>query len=157
MNKEDDLKGPAVKFPPPLIFLILMLVAYGAEHFFPISIGNSSGLKYMGVVIVILGICIVILVKRTFKRAETNIEPWKPTSKIISTGIFAYSRNPVYMAFCLASIGVGIFLNSLWILISFIPSAFLVYTIAIKKEELYLEEKFGEEYMHYKNQVRRWL
>jgi len=157
MNKEDDLKGPAVKFPPPLIFLILMLVAYGAQHVWPIGIGCSSGLKYIGVVIVILGITIVNLVKRTFKRAETNIEPWKPTTKIVPTGIYAHSRNPVYVAFCLAPIGIGIFLNSFWILISFIPSAFLVYIIAIKKEEVYLEKKFGEEYLHYKNQVRRWL
>jgi len=157
MNIEDDLKGPAVKFPPPLIFLILMLVAYGAYHFWPIGFGSSSGLRYIGLVIVILGIFIVILAKRSFNRVETNIEPWKPTTHIISTGIYAHSRNPIYSAFCLIPIGLGIFLNNFWILISFIPSAFLVYYIAIKKEEVYLGKKFGEEYHHYKNQVRRWL
>ena len=104
-----------------------------------------------------LGIGIVILVAQSFKHAETNIEPWKPTTRIISTGIYAYSRNPVYAGFCLVSIGIGIFFNSFWILISFIPSAILVYYVAIKKEEIYLEKKFGEEYLYYKNKVRRWL
>ena len=157
MSTEDDLNGPGVKFPPPLIFLVLMIAAYGAQHFWPIGIGSSWGLKYVGVGIVILGVCIVILTSRSFKRAETNIEPWKPTTRIISTGVFAYSRNPVYVAFCLVPIGIGIFLSSLWILISFIPSSFLVYCTAIRKEEAYLEKRFGEEYLRYKNQVRRWL
>ena len=157
MNIEDDKKGAAVKFPPPLIFLILLLAAYGVQYFWPIGIGSSSGFKYFGLGIVMLGIGIVILVSRSFKRAKTNIEPWKPTSKIISAGIFAYSRNPIYAGFCFVPIGIGVFLNSLWILISFIPSAVLVYTIAIKKEEAYLEKKFGEEYEHYKSKVRRWL
>ncbi len=157
MNTEDDKKGAAVKFPPPLIFLILLLAAYGVQQFWPISIGSSSGIKYLGLGIVMFGIGIVILVGRSFKSAKTNIEPWKPTTNIISTGIFAYSRNPIYAAFCLVPIGIGVFLNSFWILISFIPSAVLVYTIAIRKEEVYLEKKFGEEYKHYKNKVRRWL
>ena len=157
MNIEDDKKGAAVKFPPPLIFLILLLAAYGVQHFWPIGIGISSGFKYFGLGIVMLGISIVILVSRSFKHAKTNIEPWKPTTNIISTGIFAYSRNPIYAAFCLVPMGMGVFLNSFWILISFIPSAVLVYTLAIRKEEAYLEKKFGEEYVHYKSKVRRWL
>ncbi len=157
MSIEDDKKGAAVKFPPPLIFLFFLLAAYGLQHFWPISIGSSSGLKYIGGGVIALGIGIVVLVAQSFKRAETNIEPWKPTTKIISTGIYAYSRNPIYTGFCLVLIGIGIFLNSFWILISFIPSAILVNHVAIKKEEKYLEKKFREEYMLYKNKVRRWL
>ncbi|MCH6585044.1 MAG: isoprenylcysteine carboxylmethyltransferase family protein [Proteobacteria bacterium] len=141
---EDDKNGAAVKFPPPLIFLFLLLAAYGLQHIWPIGIGASSGLKYIGGGVVMLGIGIVILVAQSFKNAETNIEPWKPTTKIISTGIYAYSRNPIYAGFCLVSIGIGIFSNSFWILISFIPSAVLVYYIAIRKEEVYLEKNSGK-------------
>ena len=157
MSIEDDKKGAAVKFPPPLIFLFFLLVAYGLQHFWPIGIGGLSGLKYIGGGVVMLGIGIIIFVAQSFKRAETNIEPWKPTTKIISTGIYTYSRNPIYTGFCLISIGIGIFLNSFWILISFVPSAILVYYVAIRKEEIYLEKKFGEEYIFYKSKVRRWL
>lgn len=157
MNIENDKSGASVKFPPPLVFLILMLAAYGVHHFWPMRLGSLSEFKYIGVVVIILGICIVILARRSFKRAETSIEPWRPTTKIVSTGIFSYSRNPIYVAFCFISIGIGAFFNSIWILLSFIPSAVIIYYIAIKKEEAYLEEKFGEEYVYYKNKVRRWL
>jgi len=66
MNIEDDKKGAAVKFPPPLIFLLLRLAGYGLHHFWPISIGASSGLKYIGGGVVMLGIGIVILVAKCF-------------------------------------------------------------------------------------------
>jgi len=157
MNIENDKSGASVKFPPPLVFLTLILAAYGGHHFWPMRLGSLSGFKTIGVVIVIMGFCIAILAFRSFKRAKTNIEPWKPTTKIVSTGIFAYSRNPIYGALCLITIGTGAFFNSVWILLSFIPSAVIIYYIAIKKEEVYLEEKFGKEYLHYKNKVRRWL
>ena len=54
-------------------------------------------------------------------------------------------------------IGLGMFFDNLWILISFIPSSIIIYYIAIKKEEKYLEDKFGGEYLDYKNKVRRWI
>ena len=57
----------------------------------------------------------------------------------------------------LVAIGVGIILNSFWMLFSFLPSAVLVYFVAIKKEETYLEKKYGAEYLQYKKNVRRWL
>ena len=153
----NDEKGAAVKLPPPLIFLIIILATYGVHHFWPIGIGGSSVLKFIGVVAVVLGFSVVILASRSFKHAETNIEPWKPTTRIISTGFYRYSRNPIYVAFCLVQIGLGIIFNSFWILIGFVVSAALVYYIAIKKEETYLEIKFGEDYLRYRKKVRRWL
>ena len=157
MDTENDEKGAAVKFPPPLIFLVVIIVAYGVDYFWPIGLGGSFVIKYIGILVVILGIFVVILASRYFKHAETNIEPWKPTTKIISTGIYGYSRNPIYLAFCLVQIGIAVFLNSFWILVSIIVSASLVYHIAIKKEEGYLETKFGDDYIRYKKKVRRWL
>jgi len=157
LNSDKDKKGAAVKFPPPLIFLLMMLFAYGINYYYPINIGVSSKIKYLGWFLVVSSICLVIYISRLFARIETHIEPWKPTTAIISTGIYAYSRNPIYVAFCLIAIGVGIIVNSFWVLFSFLPSAALVYFIAIKKEEDYLQNKFGEEYFQYKNSVRRWL
>lgn len=135
----------------------MLLVTYGIHYLWPIGIGSMSVFKYIGIAIVVLGIGIIIYASIVFKKAETNIEPWKPTTKIISAGLYGYTRNPIYVAFCLIQIGMGIFLNSLWILIGFIITAILICHIAIKMEELYLETKFREEYILYKNKVRRWL
>ncbi len=157
MNIENDKKGAAVKFPPILIFLLVIIIAYGVHYISPKGLGGASGLKYIGILLVICGIAVVSLAIIYFRHAKTNIEPWKPTTQIISTGIYGYSRNPIYLALCLIHIGIAVFLNSLWILVSFIVTAILLYHFAINKEERYLEAKFGEDYIQYKNKVRRWL
>jgi len=152
-----DKKGAAVKFPPPLIFVLMMLIGYGIQTFYPISVGEALIIKYFAKAMIIISMSIAIYSLYQFFRAKTHIEPWQPTSSIISSGLFAYSRNPIYLSFCMMTIGISIAFNSLWMLVSTIPSALLVYIIAIKKEEQYLERKFGEEYLTYKNKVRRWL
>ncbi|MCJ8304221.1 isoprenylcysteine carboxylmethyltransferase family protein, partial [Shewanella sp.] len=91
------------------------------------------------------------------KRVKTNIEPWKPTTKIISTGIYAYSRNPIYLAFCTIPLGLGLFFSHIWLMLSVIPACISVYYLAIRPEEAYLTEKFGDEYLAYRSRVRRWL
>jgi len=157
MDNNNDTSGPSVKFPPPLVFIFMMLAGAGIHYISPIHLGVIQLSKYFGLGVILLGIFIIVLAAKTFKRAKTNIEPWKPTTTIVSSGIFAYSRNPIYIAFCLVTIGIGIFFNSLWIIISFLPSAIIIYYMVIKKEEAYLEEKFDEEYKNYKEKVRRWI
>ncbi len=157
LDSNNDEKGAAIKLPPLLIFLILLLIGYGTHYLYPVNIGIRSELKYVGILLILSAVAFIFYISRIFASAKTNIEPWKPTTKIISTGIYAYSRNPIYVAFCLIPIGIGIVLDSFWIIISFFPSIVLVYFIAIKKEEAYLEQKFSAEYLQYKNSVRRWL
>ncbi len=152
-----DRKGAAVKFPPPLIFLIAIIAGFGIDFIWPIELIDSVLLLYLGMVLCLLALYAVILLGLKFRREATSIEPWKPTTKIMTTGFYAYSRNPIYVAFCLIVIGIGLSLNSFWLLISFVPAVVIVFYTAIVKEENYLEEKFGEEYKKYKDKVRRWL
>jgi protein-S-isoprenylcysteine O-methyltransferase Ste14 len=106
-----------------------------------------------------MALLIIGITAWSFRRVKTHIEPWKPTTTIITTGFFAISRNPIYLAFCVAGIGIGIgmILHSWWVVFSCIPAAMLVYYFVIKREEAYLERKFGEAYLQYKARVRRWL
>ncbi len=161
MNAEFDVsgdaKGAAVKFPPPIIFILLMGLAYGIERFVPLAIGQMPWLVPLGLALVLAALAAIFYISRIFNRAQTHIEPWKPTSSIITTGIYAWSRNPIYLLFCVFTVGMGCLLNSIWVLLSFLPSAYLVLHIAIKPEEAYLERKFGQEYLDYKARVRRWL
>lgn len=154
---QEDRKGAAVKFPPPAIFVILIFIGAGLDYVWPIGVGVPASFEVVGIALVLFAVAVAILVNGSFKRLGTAIEPWKPTTKIITSGFFAWSRNPIYTGFCLFNIGLGIAFNSFWILISFIPAAILVYYIAIAKEEAYLEKKFGEDYIAYKNKVRRWI
>ncbi len=157
MVQEKDTKGAAVRFPPPLIFLILIALALILHRIFPLSLPVTDWIGYLGSAVLLGSVLLLANLFFTFRRAKTHIEPWKPTSHIITTGIFGYSRNPIYLAFCLISLGLALLINSVWVLLSILPSAYLVYVIAIKKEEIYLAEKFGDEYRDYKRQVRRWL
>lgn len=152
-----DKHGAGVKFPPPLIFLLILLAAYCCHIWLPLTMPFPSLLSAVGMGFLLLSCVLLSKLFFDFRRAKTHIEPWKPTSHIITTGIFAYSRNPIYLAFCFISIGLALIVNSVWILCSVFLSAYLVYVIAIKKEESYLEAKFGESYLVYKRRVRRWI
>ena len=92
-----------------------------------------------------------------FIEAKTKVEPWHPTTTIIRKGLFRYSRNPIYLSFCVATVGAGLVLNSWWIVISVTVLKPLLERFVISREEAYLEKKFGEYYLDYKKQVRRWL
>ena len=156
-NSHESPDHAQVKFPPPLIFLLLIVIAYGLHRAFPLGLGVPDAFTNLGIAITLFGMAVVILIMGAFKRFSTAIEPWKPTSALITTGFYRWSRNPIYVGFCLFNMGIGIALNSLWIVLSFIPGAILVYYIAIAREEAYLEREFGEEYLEYKRKVRRWL
>ncbi|WP_126455807.1 methyltransferase family protein [Sulfuriflexus mobilis] len=158
MALNEDKNGASVKLPPPVVFILFILIAYGIHYYFlAVEISSMSFLFYIGSFFVTLGLTTLLVATVSFKRAQTNIKPWKPTTKIISTGIFSYSRNPIYLAFCIVTIGIGLIVNNLWITLSFIPSISVIYFTAIKKEESYLEKKFGQDYLAYKEKVRRWF
>ena len=157
INNEEDKKGAGVKFSPPLIFLSAVLTGYAIHHILPLNFGDAGETLISGSVLMATGVVIVIVAALSFRRVKSHLEPWKPTSTIVTSGIFSVSRNPIYLALCIANIGFGLIFNSWWVLLSPIPAAILVYLIAIRSEERYLARKFGDEYLEYKARVRRWL
>ena len=157
MNPEADKKGAAVKVPPPLMVLSVLLLAYALNYLIPFRIAHSSVLVFAGFTLIGISLLIIGITSWSFRRVKTHIEPWKPTTTIITTGCFALSRNPIYLALCVACIGIGMILHSWWVVFSVIPAAMLLYYFVILREEAYLEKKFGEAYVQYKKRVRRWL
>lgn len=157
MNVKNDIRGANVKFPPPLMFLSWVIAAYGLHYILPITFGGAAWLIYAGGFFIIAGILIILIAGYSFRKARTHIEPWKPTSSIVTSGIYAYSRNPIYLAMSVIAVGIGVALNSMIVALSFIPSLVVVYYFVVRKEEAYLEEKFGEAYLDYKRTVRRWV
>ena len=126
MPLKPDKKGAAVKVPPPLLFLSVLLLAYGLDAVVPLRIADSSVLVFGGYALVGISLLIIGIAAWSFRRVNTHIEPWKPTTTMITTGLFAISRNPIYLAFCVAGIGIGMILQSWWVLFSCIPAAMLV-------------------------------
>lgn len=157
MTSTIDSKGPAVKCPPPLIFIGCLAAGFGVQQILPVTLGLALWGKLIGTAVFSYAAVMLLLLLSRYVRAKTHIEPWKPTTTLLTSGLYAHTRNPIYLMFCLLNIGVGLYFNSLWVTLSFIPSAWLVYHVAIRKEEAYLLRKFGTRYSEYKNSTRRWL
>lgn len=157
MNPDEEKHGPGVKMPPPLVVLAVMAAAYGFHQWIPLCIPKSAFLSALGLVLVGIGMLILVVSLVQFFQQKTAIEPWKPATRLIQTGLYRYSRNPIYLAFYLIQVGGGLFLSQGWMVITVMITEGWIYRLVIKKEEAYLERRFGEEYRHYKSKVRRYI
>jgi protein-S-isoprenylcysteine O-methyltransferase Ste14 len=109
-------------------------------------------------ILVILGvIALGLLAVREMVRAKTTLDPRKPTTEIVTSGVFQFSRNPIYLSMVLLCLGTAFLLDSLWFLALCAPLAIVLQRGVIEPEETYLEQKFGEKYVRYNAKVRRWL
>ena len=153
----DDRRGPRIFVPPPLITLTMLGAGWGVEQYWAVNITDASWIHTVGIGLLVVSLSLAIAAALPFFFHKTSIEPWQPTSTIIQSGVYGFSRNPIYLAFCLASSGIGFYLNSLWVLASVFPLVLVLQFAVIRREEIYLEKKFGEHYLEYKNRVRRWL
>ena len=156
MKGKKDTAG--VIAPPPLIFFIGLLLGGLAAWRFPFAFIPSDVLaQLIGSLLIMLGLAIILIAWIQMKKAKTNIEPWQPTTAIIDSGLYGISRNPIYLAMIFGYLGISLWFNSVWFL-PFLPLCVIVIHFGvILREERYLEGKFGEEYLDYKNRVRRWI
>ena len=100
---------------------------------------------------------LVLWAAGVMKACGTNLRPDRPALKIVRSGPYRFTRNPMYLSLCLLQLALGFLLND-WVPILFtFPLALLFHFVVILREEHYLETKFGEEYLSFKRQVRRWL
>ena len=155
MKKDKD--NPNVIAPPPLIFLSGLLVGGFVAWHHPFPILPKTVAIVVGILLIVVGIGAIATTWTQMRKAKTNIEPWKPTTAILDTGFYGYSRNPIYVAMIFIYLGVSCLFNSIWFL-PFLPVAILIiYFGVILREEKYLTRKFGESYLNYKAKVRRWI
>lgn len=157
---EDSRKGgdnPGVAAPPPLIYLIALVAGLVVNRIYsarllPRSVPRSSGLS-----LVLGGFLIGLLGLREMRRVETNVSPYKPSTGIVASGPYRFTRNPIYVGFTLMYLGISALANALWPVLLLPGVLTLMNRGVIDREEAYLERKFGEEYLSYKERARRWI
>jgi protein-S-isoprenylcysteine O-methyltransferase Ste14 len=153
----DKKDTPKVIAPPPLIYFTGLVFGGIMTWFYPSQMLNGELTVVLGNLLFLVGIVVIAIVFLQMRKAKTNIEPWKPTTKILDSGFYGYSRNPIYVAMILIYLAVSCFFNSGWFL-AFLPLSLLtIHFGVILREEKYLESKFHEEYLDYKKRVRRWI
>ena len=155
----NERDGAAVRFPPPFVYLGAVAVG-GLLHVFVFALPVDLPLALrmgLGVATALFGVALVAAAIGLFRRTGQDPKPWESTPEIISTGIYRFTRNPMYVGMALLQASIGITWGNGWIL-ALVPVVLVtIYTIAIRHEEAYLERKFGSTYLDYKHSVRRWL
>ena len=155
----DRADTPQVIALPPLIFLGALALAALLEAALPIPLPPlSSGVAYgLGAVLVLCGLALLLLGARRFSAAGTNIPPTLPTTALVVTGPYRWSRNPLYLAMILVYAGIGFAALSSWVLLLAVPLILILNYGVVIREEVYLERKFGADYRAYRARVRRWI
>ena len=150
----------AVKFPPPILPLVTIVAGHLLGRFlplFPDSALPTPERYWIGSLIAAAVLVLVVLPFRQFQQSGQDPKPWTPTPEIVVAGAFKFTRNPMYLGMIVFCLGFAIVLSDVWILILTPVCGWLIYHLAIRHEEDYLEEKFGESYRAYKSTVRRWI
>src|SRR3954470_17043556 len=142
---------------PPLVFGAALLLGILLHLLWPLPIGDLWFPGWVGGSFAVLSALLAIWGDNALRRAGTNIKPTQPTTAIVKDGPFRFSRNPLYLSLTILHIGVALMFNSLILLLLLPPVLFVVHFGIIRREERYLEAKFGAEYLDYRRRVRRYL
>jgi protein-S-isoprenylcysteine O-methyltransferase Ste14 len=143
--------------PPPLIYLGGLAVGFALEALLPGSSVPGLVRWVLGGILLVAGVVLLGSFNTAFQRKGTAVEPWKPTTAIVTTGPYRLTRNPAYLGMALVYIGVALLADALWVLVPLPVVLVIIDRMVIAREERYLERKFGQEYLDYKGHARRWI
>jgi protein-S-isoprenylcysteine O-methyltransferase Ste14 len=143
--------------PPPLIFAASVVLGLLVGRVYPVALLPAALARPVGILLLLVPVPIAVSALRELRKARTPVDPYKPTSAIVRTGAFGFSRNPLYVSLILVTLGIACLSNSLWIFLFLVPAVVVLRFGVIAREEAYLDRKFGDDYRRYKTGVRRWL
>ncbi len=151
--------GQPSKHPilPPIYFFGAIALMAILDRFLPLIILIEPPITYLGWVVFAMAFAAVLAVNWQFRRAGTTIKPFERSSALVTAGLFAFSRNPIYLSMVAALLGIFVALGSLTPLVIIPPFIYIIRTRFIAAEERMLEDAFGAAYRAYMNRVRRWL
>ena len=140
---------------PPIVFLCAILVGIALNRPWPLHFVSPS-VWSLGPIVTGCAVVLFLLSYREFRRAGTSVQGSKRSTVIVRTGPYRFSRNPIYLAFILFVLGLSVWLNNAWLLVTLVPAVGIIAMVVIPREERFLERNF-DQYLSYKAQVRRWL
>ncbi len=148
---------PGVITFPPLIYLVAILTGLALDWLWPLAL-LPQVLQYgLGGLLIGAAVALIVWALPHFHRLGTNVSVHQPSTAIITTGPYRFSRNPLYVALALIQAGIGVAVDALWVVVLLSPALLVLRNGVIAREERYLERKLGQAYLDYKAAVRRWL
>lgn len=157
MAKEQDHPNISPMVHPPIVALMFIVIAYFLGRFVPLGFIAPPILQYIGLSLTFVGFLLGIGAFLEFRKARTTLDPHGPARQLVTSGIYRFTRNPIYLGFLLMVIGLPLNSGLYW---GIVMAPFYVLTmnrLVIEREESYLEKKFRNIYPDYKAHVRRWL
>ena len=151
------IDNPGTKVPPPVFLLVAIFVGYWMQRVVALGLPDWGGWSVVGATVVGAGCGILIAGWVQFYRAKTSVLHNRPSSFVIQSGLYRFSRNPIYVAALLLQVGIGVMMDNLWVVVLVPVTKVMLDRFVIAGEEAYLEGAFGEVYVAYKKGVRRWV
>lgn len=149
-----------VRIFPPFIYAGAFVIGYAVHRVVPVYLwpgGAPRAARVVAWTLLGVGLGLGASAVFLFRRAGTTPNPTRPTTAIVVHGPYRFTRNPMYLGLVGLYLGLVVFLNALWPLVLLPAVVALVQRLVIRREEAYLEAKFGDQYRAYKRRVRRWL
>lgn len=152
---EDDSAG--VIAIPPLILIAFIGLGVILHNIFPLHFIHGPLKTIIGAIFLAYSVLVMSLAILQLRKAGTNIDVRKPTTAVVTDGIYRYTRNPIYVSMVLLMIAISVLVSNIWIFVLSPAFAIVMQKGVIEREERYLEKKFGTEYTDYKKRTRRWI
>lgn len=155
MNASMD--HPKTNIDAPILLAVAILLTFLLQRLVPLPFLPGLSSRILGVVLFLGGFALGMPAFRGMRRVRTSPNPRRPTTALVQEGSYRITRNPMYLGMLISYSGLFIFFQNPWFIL-FLP--FLVWLLTswvIIPEEKYLEEKFGSDYLAFKESVRRWI
>jgi protein-S-isoprenylcysteine O-methyltransferase Ste14 len=143
---------------PPIAWALAVLAALALDWIMPLPFMPAPApAAWLGGAVFAIALALLVWAIATITRAGSNVPTNMPTTAIVDTGPYRFTRNPIYIGMFLGLVGLAIAFDSLWLLVALVAFAFVISYGVVAREEAYLERKFGDAYRRYCSRVRRWL
>jgi protein-S-isoprenylcysteine O-methyltransferase Ste14 len=157
MNEETKAETCGVPFPPPLVFGATLALGLALGRNAELDPHNAAYSRTAGTISLLAGAAVGAAAVLGIKRAGSAVNVYRPTTALVTTGAFRFSRNPVYFGLTAAYLGIALRARSIPAL-ALLPIALaLTDRLVVDPEERYLERRFGDEYRAYRDAVPRWF
>lgn len=150
---------PDVIARPPLILFVTLVAGLVLDQLYPAGhiAQMATSLRYLAAGCAFLaGIALLGAAANEMRKIGTNIPTWEPSLALATEGVFAASRNPIYLSFVLLMIAFALIFSSDWIFVLIVPFMVVMHFGVIRREEAYLLERFGAPYAAYMKRVPRY-
>src|SRR5499433_4303365 len=155
---DDTADTAQVIIRPPLAWGLAVIVGLALNWLMPMPfLPADLPAGWLGAMVFVFALALFAWAIVAITRAGSNVPTNRPTTTIVESGPYRFTRNPIYLGMFLGLIGLAVAFNTLWLLVTLVPFALVIRYGVVAREEAYLERKFGDVYQSYRSRVRRWL